>query len=232
MIESRARRSVQSRSDHTSPWLKFGVELGPLILFLAANAYPAAFAPAVAPFLAPSMLTGPNGALFTATLVLMAAVAAALALSFLALRRLPAVPLITAILVLIFGTLTLYLQDSTFIKMKPTVLYAGFSAALIAGLVINRPVLPIIFAGALDLPDRAWRLLTYRWAGFFFALALLNEIVWRTQPDRVWVAFKFPGLLILIALFSLTQAPLVRRHGLQAQDVDGVQKPRREPASE
>jgi intracellular septation protein len=206
--------SMQTRRHQHSPWLKFAVELGPLILFFIANARPKFFAPMVAPFLPAQILRGPNGGLFTATLVLMAAVTAALAVSFVATRRLPAVPLATALLVLIFGALTLYLQDTAFIKMKPTVLYAAFGVVLIGGLLMNKSLLPVVFDNAVALTERGWRLLTFRWASFFFALAVLNEIIWRTQSNDIWVAFKFPGIFILILLFSVAQVPLVRRHGL------------------
>src|SRR5262249_44378520 len=173
----------------------------PLILFFIANARPKFFAPMVAPFLPAQILRGPNGGLFTATLVLMAAVTAALAVSFVATRRLPAVPLATALLVLIFGWLTLYLQDTAFIKMKPTILYAAFGVVLIGGLLMNKSLLPVVFDNAVALTERGWRLLTFRWASFFFALAVLNEIIWRTQSNDIWVAFKFPGIFILILLF-------------------------------
>jgi intracellular septation protein len=214
--------SKQKRDKRGSPWLKFGVELGPLILFFFANARPKLFEPAVAPLLPPSILAGPNAGLFTATVVLMAAVGAALAVSFVLTRRLPAVPLMTAVLALVFGGLTLYLQDATFIKMKPTVLYVGFGVALIGGLAVNRPVLPIIMDLAIALTERGWRLLTLRWGCFFFALALLNEIVWRTQSNDVWVAFKFPGIFILIFLFSIAQVPLIMRHKLPDEEAEGA----------
>src|SRR4029077_20547326 len=141
MNKIQAHSAVQNRGKRGSPWLKFGVEMGPLILFFFANARPRLFEPVVAPFLPPPILNGPNAGLFTATLVLMAAIAVALAVSFVSTRRLPAVPLITAVLVLVSGGLTLYLQDATFIKMKPTVLYALFGVALIGGLAMNKPVL-------------------------------------------------------------------------------------------
>ncbi len=220
MNEMQAGAAVQKRTKRGSPWLKSGVEMGPLILFFFANARPKLFAPAVAPFLPPPILSGPNAGLFTATLVLMAAVAVALAVSFVSTRRLPAVPLMTAVLVLIFGGLTLYLQDATFIKMKPTVLYSGFGVALIGGLAMNKLVLPIIFDNAMTLTERGWRLLSLRWGGFFFALALLNEIVWRTQSNGVWVAFKFPGILILIVVFSAAQVPLILRHKLPDEEAE------------
>jgi intracellular septation protein len=206
--------SGQPREKRPSPWLKFAVELGPLILFFIANARSKLFAPMVAPFLPSNILNGPNGGLFTATLVLMAAVAAALGVSLAATRKLPVVPLATALLVLVFGGLTLYLQDTTFIKMKPTVLYAAFGVVLIGGLLMNKSLLPIVFDNAMALTERGWRLLTFRWAGFFFSLAVLNEIIWRTQSNDTWVTFKFPGIFILILLFSVAQLPLVRHHGL------------------
>lgn len=198
----------------SSSWLKFAVELGPLILFFLANARPKLFALAVAPFLPARLLSGPNGGLFTATFVLIVAAAGALGISLLVTRKLPAVPLATALLVFIFGALTLYLQDTSFIKMKPTMFYAAFGSVLLGGLALGRSLLPVIFDNALALTEEGWRLLTYRWAGFFFALAAANEIVWRTQSNDVWVAFKFPGIFVLILLFSLAQLRFIGRYSL------------------
>jgi intracellular septation protein len=214
MNKMQARTHGPKGSNRASPWLKFAVEMGPLMVFFIANARPKLFAPMVAPFLPAQILNGPNGGLFTATLVLMASVAAALAVSFAVTRKLPAVPLATALLVLVFGALTIYLQDTTFIKMKPTVLYTAFGAVLIGGLATNKSLLPVICDNAIALTERGWRLLTFRWVGFFFVLAALNEIVWRTQSNDIWVTFKFPGIFILILLFSVAQVPLIRRHAL------------------
>jgi intracellular septation protein len=152
--------------------------------------------------------------LFTATAVLMAAVVAALIVSYALTWRLPVVPLMTAVLVLAFGALTLYLHDATFIKMKPTILYVCFSVALFGGLAFDRPVLPILFDNAVALSERGWRVLTLRWAGFFLVLAAVNEIIWRTQSTDVWVAFKFPGLFIIVFLFSIAQLPFVMHNKL------------------
>jgi intracellular septation protein len=201
-----------------SPWFKFGVEIGPLILFFVANARPNLFARAVAPILPQQILSGPNGGLFTATFILMAAVTVALGISFLTVRKIPAVPLATALLVFIFGALTLYLQDTAFIKMKPTFLYAAFGLVLIGGLAINKSLLPVIFDNAVTLTEQGWRRLTLRWAGFFFLLAAGNEIVWRTQSNDTWVAFKFPGIFVLILIFSLAQLPLIVRCSLPNTD--------------
>src|ERR1700730_14765219 len=218
MNKMQARTCGSKGSNRASPWLKFAVEMGPLILFFIANARPKLFAPMVAPFLPAPILNGPNGGLFTATLVLIGSVVAAVAVSFALTRKLPAVPLATALLVLVFGALTLYLQDTTFIKMKPTVLYAAFGVVLIGGLLVNKSLLPVVFDKAMELTERGWRLLTFRWAGFFFALAVLNEIIWRTQSNDIWVRFKFPGIFILILLFSAAQVPLVRRYSLLSEE--------------
>src|SRR5260370_40724304 len=95
--------------------------------------------------------------------------------------RLPIMPMVTAVLVLVFGALTFYFQDERFIKMKPTFLYTCFGLALFGGLAFGKPLLSIVLDNAMSLTERGWRLLTVRWAVFFFVLAVLNEIVWRTQ---------------------------------------------------
>jgi intracellular septation protein len=197
-----------------NPWVKFLLEMGPLLLFFFANSKPKLFEPLVAPLLPEAILNGSSAGLFTATVVLMVAVVAALIASFVTTKRLPIMPLVTAVLVLIFGALTLYLQDDRFIKMKPTVLYLAFGGALFGGLLFNKPLLPIVLDNAMNLTERGWRLLTIRWASFFFVLAILNEIVWRTQSNDVWVAFKFPGTVILIFLFTFAQVPLIMKHEL------------------
>lgn len=209
-----------ARGKPQNAWVKLVLEIGPLALFFFANARPKLFQPLVAPFLPESVLSGDNAGLFIATLVLMAAVVVALIASFSLTRRIPFVPLMTAVLAVAFGALTLYLHDATFIKMKPTVLYVCFSAALFGGLAFNRPVLPILFDHAMALSEDGWRVLTLRWATFFLVLAALNEIVWRTQATDVWVAFKFPGLFILVLLFTLAQLPFIMRNKLDEEEAE------------
>lgn len=213
---------IASKQSKPTPWFKLSVEMGPLILFFIANARPKLFEPFVAPFLPESILRSPNAGLFTATLVLIVAVIVALIVSLVKARRVPAAPLMTAILAVVFGALTLYLQDVSFIKMKPTVIYVCFGLALFGGLAVNKPLLPIIFDNAMALTERGWRVLTFRWASFFFVLALLNEIVWRTQSNDFWVTFKFPGIFILIFLFSVAQAPLIVRYKLTDGDAESA----------
>ncbi len=203
-----------------APWLKLTLELGPLILFFFANARPKLFAPFAQRVLPANLLVGPNAGLFTATAVLIAAVIIALGVSYLRTRRLPIMPLITAVLVVIFGALTIYFRDPRFIKMKPTILYCAFAIALFGGLIFDKPLLPIILDNAMSLTERGWRILTLRWGIFFFALALANEIVWRTQSTNVWVAFKFPGTVIIIFLFTISQVPLMLRHELKEEGAE------------
>jgi intracellular septation protein len=179
-----------------NPTLKLILELGPLALFFAAY--------------------GRLG-IFAATGVLMACVLVTLGVSYAMLRRIPIMPLVTAVIVVIFGSLTLVFHDETLIKIKPTALYVLFAAALFVGLALGKPLLKILFDGALHVTEEGWRKLTWRWAFFFLVLAVLNEIVWRTQTTDLWVKFKTFGFLPLTLLFALAQAPLIMRYETKDQ---------------
>ncbi|HEX3755571.1 MAG TPA: septation protein A [Rhizomicrobium sp.] len=152
--------------------------------------------------------------IFGATAVFMVAVLVALAVSWHLERRLSPVPLLTAILVMIFGGLTLYLRNDTFIKMKPTVLYACFGLILLGGLASGRLFIKYVFATAFELDEAGWKKLTLRWGIFFLALAATNEVVWRSTSTATWVSFKVWGLLVLVFLFALAQTPLLMKHQL------------------
>ena len=194
------------------PALKMVLEIGPLVLFLLANAKPKLFAPLTGLILPESLLAGEKGGIFTATLMLMAGVIAALIVSLVVMRRIPVMPLITALVVSVFGVLTLYFQDEQFIKMKPTFLDMIFGLILLVGLGFNRPLLPYILESAFHLTDAGWRKLTFRWGVFFLSLAGLNEVVWRTQSTNVWVNFKVYGSMGLTFLFILSQMPMILKH--------------------
>jgi intracellular septation protein len=126
--------------------------------------------------------------------------------------RLAPMPLVTAVLGLIFGGLTLAFHDPRFIKIKPTILYTLFGLFLLTGHLRGQNPLKALMGDAFHLPDPAVRTLTLRYALFFFGLAALNEAVWRTQSTIVWGFFKFPGVAILIFVFALSQAPLMMKH--------------------
>jgi len=177
-----------------NPMLKLALDLGPLVLFFVANA---------------------RYGIFAATAAFMVAVLAALFVSYAMTRRLPIMPVVTAIIVVVFGTLTLILHDATFIKVKPTIIYALFGAVLIGGLLFNKPLLGVVFDSLFHLSDEGWRKLTLRWAIFFFALAVVNEIVWRSVSTDAWVSFKAFGVLPLTLLFGALQVPLLKRYAAE-----------------
>ena len=156
--------------------------------------------------------------LMPATAALMGTTLIALILSLIVVRRVPMMPLITAIIVGVFGGLTLWLQDETFIKMKPTIVEALFSLILFGGLLFKKPLLKPLMAKAWPMEDRGWTILTFRFAWFFAAMAVLNEIVWRTQSTDVWVSFKVFGLMILTLVFAVTQAGLMKRYAIDDED--------------
>jgi intracellular septation protein len=179
-----------------SPLLRMALDLGPLLIFFAANSV---------------------SGIFTATWVFMLAITASIALSFAIERKVSAMPLLTCALVLIFGGLTLWLSNENFIKIKPTILYAMFTAVLIGGLGFNRLFIKYLLGQTLQLSDPAWRALTWRWSFFFLALAAANEFVWRTTSTDTWVAFKVWGVFPLTLLFALLQTPFIARHQIEGE---------------
>jgi intracellular septation protein len=176
------------------PLFKLATELGPLLVFFIANA---------------------KFHLFVATGAFMVAVVAAMIASYVVTRHVPIMALVTGIIVIVFGTLTLVLHDETFIKVKPTIIYSLFAGVLGGGLLFGRSFIAIMFDQMFNLTPRGWRSLTMRWALFFLALAVLNEIVWRTQTTDFWVNFKVFGVTPLTMLFALTQMPLIKRYQVE-----------------
>lgn len=177
-----------------NPVLKLALEFGPLALFFVASA---------------------RFNLYVATATLMVGVVVALAISYVVTRRVPTMPLVTAVAVLVFGALTFYFDNPVFIKVKPTIVNALFGSALLGGLLFGKPLLPIVLDTALHLDRPGWVKLTFRWGLFFFFLAALNEIVWRTQSDVFWAGFKVFGTMPITIVFALSQIPLIMRHELK-----------------
>jgi intracellular septation protein len=195
-----------------SPGLKLALDLGPLLLFFVANSRPGLFAPMLAALLAPELVSGEHAGIFVATAVFVPAVVAALILSYVLTQHLPVMPLVTAAIVVVFGGLTLALQSETFIKLKPTIVYVLLGSVLLGGLAFRKPLLGMVLDAVLNLTNEGWRKLTLRWALFFFALALLNEIIWRTQSTDFWVSFKVFGVLPLTLAFGALQYPLLTKY--------------------
>ncbi len=180
-----------------NPILKLVLDIGPLILFFAANA---------------------RFGIFAATAGFMVAVLIALAVSYALTRHIEVMPIVTAIIVLIFGGLTLVLHDELFIKLKPTIIYLLFGGTLLGGLTLGKPLLGMVFDQMFHLTDEGWRKLTWRWVLFFFALAVLNEIVWRTQTTDFWVSFKLFGVVPLTFLFGALQMPLINKYSVERKE--------------
>src|SRR5712692_4531501 len=197
-----------------NPILKLALDIGPLLLFFVANSRPALFLPIFGPLLPARVTAGEHIGIFVATAVFMTTVVIALAVSYALTRHLPIMPLITAAIVLVFGSLTLALHDELFIKLKPTIIYLLFGGVLLGGLAFGKPLLGTVFDSVFHLSDEGWRKLTLRWAVFFFGLAVLNEIVWRTQTTDFWVSFKVFGVLPLTFLFAASQFPLMTKYAV------------------
>lgn len=196
----------------TSPLFRMAIDIGPLAVFFLVNAF------------APGSLE--IGRLFAATAAFMVAMAVAMAASWWKTRHVSPMLWVSGALVLVFGGLTLYFHDETFIKIKPTIVYAMFAVVLGFGLVTGRPLLQALLETAYPgLSDKGWRLLTINWALFFVGMALLNEFVrWRYDTD-VWVAFKLWGAIPLTFLFAMANIPMLMRHGLQLEKPEDAPVP-------
>jgi intracellular septation protein len=202
------------KAPKVNPLLKLALEMGPLMVFFFANFRPGPFKPLLLPFLGETLLSGPKAGIFTATALFMVAMVVSLVVTWRLLRTLPIMPVVTGLVVLVFGTLTLVLADDLFIKLKPTIVNCLFGGALLGGLAFGKLLLPYVLDSVFQLDEAGWRKLTVRWGLFFFFLALLNVVVWRTQTDDVWVAFKVWGTMPITIVFALSQTPLIMRHSL------------------
>jgi len=177
-----------------NPYLKLALDIGPLLLFFVANS---------------------RFGIFAGTAVFMVAIVVALGISYAMTRHWPIMPVVSAVIVLVFGGLTLILHDETFIKVKPTIIYALFAAILGGGLLFGRSFIAVMFDQMFNLTPQGWRILTFRWTLFFAALAVLNEVVWRTQSTDFWVNFKVFGVTPLTMIFAIAQMPLTKRYHLE-----------------
>ena len=174
--------------------LKFLLELGPLVVFF---------------------LTNWQAGIFWATGVFMAATVIALSISYARFRKVPMMPLVSGVFVVVFGALTLWLQDELFIKLKPTIVNLMFAGLLSAGIAFRRPLLKLVLGEVFTLTDHGWHILTLRWIGFFIFLAILNEVIWRNFSTDFWVSFKVFGIMPITLVFSIAQLPLLQRYAVE-----------------
>lgn len=196
-----------------NPLLKLTLELGPLLVFFFGNSrgeWLAARFPALGEV---------GGPIFIATLLFMAATIVALTASWVLTRSLPMMPLVSGVVVIVFGALTLWLQDEMFIKLKPTIINTMFGGLLLGGLWFFRvSLLRYVFDTAFRIDEAGWNKLTQRWGFYFLAMAVLNEIIWRNFSTDFWVAFKVWGFTPLALVFTMSQMPMIMRHSLDEED--------------
>jgi len=177
--------------------LKLSIEIGPLILFFLTNA---------------------KAGIFVATQVFMVAIVISLSVSYYLDRRIAIMPLVTGVVVLVFGGLTIYLENDLFIKLKPTIVNSLFAAVLLGGLAFGKSFLSVLFNEVFQLEPEGWRILTFRWGLFFIALAILNEIVWRNFSTDQWVWFKVFGIMPLTMVFALAQFRVLNKYQITVDD--------------
>lgn len=189
------RRTYGERALH--PLVKLTLELGPLVVFFIANQ---------------------RAGIFAATGIFMATTLIALAVNYALTRKIAMMPLVSGVVVVVFGGLTLWLNDDLFIKLKPTIVNTLFGLVLIGGLLMGKSLLAYVLDSVFQLTPEGWRQLTWRWAWFFLFLAALNEVIWRNFSTDFWVSFKVFGIMPITFAFALAQTPILMRHQIIPPD--------------
>ena len=181
------------------------LDIGPLILFFIANA---------------------KFGIYTATAAFIVAILVAMMVSLALTRRVSALQLFSAVMVVVMGGLTLYFHNETFIKIKPTIYYAFVALILGYGLFANKPILKSVLGSAYPGLDAAgWAKLTRNWALFFALMAVINEAVWRNTSTDFWIGFKLWGAMPATLLFALANVPMLMRHGLSKDEAASASEP-------
>ena len=176
------------------PLIKFAADFGPLLIFF------------VIYFNGENNLKSAIPPFIIATLI-------ALIVIYILEKKIPMVPLVSGVLITLFGGLTLYFDNKIFFFMKPTIINLLFASVLFFGKYFTeKPLLKIFFQNSINLQDEGWKKLNYRWIGFFVLVAILNEVVWRTQSEAFWINFKVWGLLPISFLFAASQYPLINKY--------------------
>ncbi|MGI2034806.1 septation protein A [Rhizobium panacihumi] len=206
--------TTPTKEEKQHPGLKLALEIGPLLVFFFGNLrgeWLAEKFPA---------LTAIGGPLLIATALFMVATVISLIVSKIVFKHLPVMPFVSGVVVMVFGGLSIWLQDETFIKMKPTIVNTLFGVVLLGGLLFGKSLLGYVFNAAFRLDEEGWRKLTVRWGIFFLFLAVINEIVWRNFSDQFWVNFKVWGTMPITIAFTLSQMPLIMRHTIEDTATD------------
>ena len=198
-----------TKEEKQHPGLKMALELGPLLVFFFGNLRGEWLAEKF------PVLTTLGSPLLIATALFMVATVLSLLVSKIVFKHLPVMPFVSGVVVMVFGSLSIWLQDETFIKMKPTIVNTLFGVVLLGGLFFGKSLLGYVFNAAFSLNEEGWRKLTLRWGIFFLFLAVLNEVVWRNFSDEAWVNFKVWGTMPITILFTLSQMPLIMRHSVE-----------------
>lgn len=211
--------ATEAQMDNMKPQLiKLTLELGPLVMFFLANAFGARIMNAF------PLLTFFETPLIFATAVFMVAMPIALILSYILMKKLAVMPLVTLVVVLVFGGLTLWLKDAIFIKMKPTIVNGLFATVLLGGLVFGQSLLRYVFGEVYQLKSEGWRILTLRWGLFFIFLAVINEVVWRNFSDDFWVSFKVWGIMPITMIFAMTQLKILTDYAPNPDDEEAASR--------
>lgn len=191
---SNETKSTATQESGSHQLLKFLVEMGPLVVFFLVNS---------------------RAGIYWGTGCFVAATMASLLASRFLFGRVPVMPLVSGVVVLVFGGLTLWLQDDLFIKLKPTIVNAIFASVLFGGLLYGKSLLRYLFGDVFALDEEGWRKLTFRWACFFVFLAILNEFAWRLLTTDQWVTFKVFAIMPITMAFAISQVGLLQRHALE-----------------
>jgi intracellular septation protein len=201
--------STGASARHLPPLAKLALEMGPLVLFFLTNSYGERFFP-----------VEETQRIILATAVFMVATIVSLGVTYAWVRQIPIMPLVSAVVVIVFGGLTIWLNDELFIKLKPTIVNTLFGCILLGGLFFGKSLLSYVLDTVFQLTDEGWRKLTFRWGLFFFVLAAINEIVWRNFSTDTWVNFKVFGIMPITIAFALAQTPLLLRYERKADTGD------------
>jgi len=224
--EPKADKNQEVNWDELRPQIiKLALELGPLVVFFIVNAQGERILQTF-----PVLQTWFSQSIIFATAVFMVAMTISLVLSKIIMKRIPVMPLVTGVVVLVFGGMTLYFQDALFIKLKPTITNVMFGSVLLGGLMFGQSLLRYVFGEVYKLKDRGWYLLTLRWGIFFFFLALVNEVVWRNFSDDFWVAFKVWGIMPITMIFAMAQMPILTKYAPEPESAGSPVKAATEAA--